>query len=578
MHHDLLQDIGLCITVAAILAFIAKLSRQPLTLAYLSAGVIIGPIGLQLISDKQAIDTISEIGLILLLYLTGLEIDLKKLKTAGKPVVLAGTIQFLVCAALGFGFFSLPLFGTNQQSLNTAYLAAAAALSSTMIVVKLLYDKFELDTLPGRITLGVLVFQDLWAILLLALQPNLLKPELISLVFSAVTGLLLVTASLAVSKYVLPGLFRAAAKLPELMLLGSLAWCFLVAGGASYGGLSREMGALVAGISISTFPYNRDVIAKVTNIRDFFVTLFFVALGLKIPLPDLELIGLAIAVSLFIIATRFVSIFPILYSLKLGHRATLLPCINLAQMSEFSLVLASLGLAYGHITVRSVSLIIFTFVITCVTSTYMIGDSHPIQQFLSGWLKQFGVPDLGEAAIPRGPSSESVKKIVLLGFYREASSLLHEFELMGGNSGRHPLLDEVMVVDFNPQVQEELKKRGIHCVYGDVAYIDTLEHAEIGGADLVISTIQDSILKGTNNHRLMRQLRLHYPKAKIVVTAESTPKALELYSEGADYVFIPRLQSARELARIIEDGRKNGFDLVRKEHLVMLKQRNEVIP
>ena len=578
MPHDLLQDIGLCITVAASLAFIAKLSRQPLTLAYLSAGVIIGPIGLQLISDKQAIDTISEIGLILLLYLTGLEIDLKKIKTAGKPVVLAGTIQFLICAAAGFGFFSLPVFGTSQQNLTTAYLAAAAALSSTMIAVKLLYDKFELDTLAGRITLGVLVFQDLWAILLLTIQPNLLKPELISLVFSAVTGLLLVTASLAVSKYVLPGLFHAAAKLPELVLLGSLAWCFLVAGGASYGGLSREMGALVAGISISTFPYNRDVIAKVTSIRDFFVTLFFVALGLKIPLPDLELIGLASAASLFIIATRFVSIFPILYSLKLGLRASLLPCINLAQMSEFSLVLASLGLAYGHIAVRSVSLIIFTFVITCVTSTYMIGYSHQIQEFLGRCLKRLGLSDLGDAAVPREQSSESVKKVALLGFYREASSLLHEFELMSDSSGRHPLLDEVIVIDFNPHVHEELKRRGIDCMYGDVAYFDTLQHAEIGAADLVISTIPDSILKGTDNQRLMKQLRHHYPEIKIVVTSESTPKALELYSEGADYVFIPRLQSARELARIIEDGRKNGFDLLRKEHLVMLKQRNEVIP
>src|SRR5215471_13858885 len=136
MHHDLLQDIGLCITLAAGLAFIAKLTRQPLILAYMFTGVLIGPIGLQLVSDKQAIDTISEIGLILLLYLTGLEINLNKLRTAGKPVILAGTIQFLACSVLGFGFFSLAVFGTAQQSLTTAYLATAAAQSSTMIVVK----------------------------------------------------------------------------------------------------------------------------------------------------------------------------------------------------------------------------------------------------------------------------------------------------------------------------------------------------------------------------------------------------------------------------------------------------------
>ena len=247
-------------------------------------------------------------------------------------------------------------------------------------------------------------------------------------------------------------------------------------------------------------------------------------------------------------------------------------------MSEFSLVLAALGEQYGHITDTSVSLLICTFVITCITSTYMIGYNHQIQRFLTGCLKRLGIRDLDETAISHEKTSENGKRVALLGFYREASSLLHEFELMGDNSERHPLLDELIVIDFNPHVHQELKKRGIHCMYGDVDSIDTLRHAEISGADLVISTIQDSILKGTSNQRLMKQIRRHYPNAKVVVTAESTPKALELYSEGADYVFIPRLESARDLARIIEDSLENGFDVAREQHLAMLKQRNEVIP
>ncbi len=160
-----------------------------------------------------------------------------------------------------------------------------------MIVVKLLYDKAELDTLPGRITLGVLVFQDIWAIVVLGIQPNLLDPQFGTLLGSLVKGALLVAASLLVSKALLPQLFRSVAKLPELMLIGSLAWCFMVSAGADAAGLSREMGALVAGVSISTFPYNMDVVAKVVSIRDFFVTLFFVALGMQIPMPTLEVIG-----------------------------------------------------------------------------------------------------------------------------------------------------------------------------------------------------------------------------------------------------------------------------------------------
>ena len=162
------------------------------------------------------------------------------------------------------------------------------SLSSTLVVVKLLYDKFELDTLPGRITLGVLVIQDLWAVGMLAVQPNLENPDFFPLALSLLKGALLVVGALNISKYLLPYLFRAVAKAPELVLVSALAWCFFLAGIAQAIGLSREMGALIAGVSLSTFPYNLDVMAKAVSIRDFFVTLFFVALGMQIPVPSLE--------------------------------------------------------------------------------------------------------------------------------------------------------------------------------------------------------------------------------------------------------------------------------------------------
>src|SRR2546430_15183633 len=159
------------------------------------------------------------------------------------------------------------------------------SLSSTLVVVKILNDKFELAALPGRITLGVLVIQDLWAVGMLAVQPNILNPNLVPLLGSLWRGAVLVVGGFALSKYVLPYLFRSVAKAPELVLVTALAWCFFLAGIASFIGLSREMGALIAGVSLSTFPYNLDVMAKATSIRDFFVTLFFVALGMQIPVP-----------------------------------------------------------------------------------------------------------------------------------------------------------------------------------------------------------------------------------------------------------------------------------------------------
>jgi Kef-type K+ transport system membrane component KefB len=583
-HGDLLNNIGLCVVVAATLAYLANKLKQPAILAYLLAGVLIGPeIGFSLISDRETIEVISEIGLILLLFIIGLEIDLKKLSASGKPLIVTGITQFLICAALGIPFFMLLGFGVGDAGalggeFGLAYMAAAAALSSTMIVVKLLYDKSELDTVPGRITLGVLVFQDIWAIVALALQPNLRNPSIAPLAASFGKGILLVAVSLLISRYLLPRLFHSIAKLPELLLVMSLAWCFLICGAASYAGLSREMGALIAGISLSTFPYSLDVIAKVISIRDFFVTLFFVALGMKIPLPTATILWMATLTSLFLIISRFVSIFPVLYSLGSGHRVSLVPAINLSQISEFSLVVASLGLALGHIDNRVVSLIIFVFVITSVTSTYMINYNYSLYKFFSRLLSAMRLKDIGDEGETAGEHGEATHKpIVFLGFFREASAILHEFELKGSDGDRHSLLDEVLVIDFNPQVYSELRRRGIDCLYGDIAHIETLHHAKIHDAELVVSTIPDNILKGTDNLRLLRQARQLCPRARVIVTADGTQRALELYDLGADFVFIPRIHSSAQMAQIIEVGLREGLDEIRTEQIEHLRMRNEVL-
>src|ERR1700716_1251920 len=386
---ELLSSIGICVAAAAILGVVGWRFRPPLILAYLL-------IGLNLVHDQASIAIVSEIGLILLLFIIGLEIDLKKLASAGPAVLLTGALQVPICIALGLGFFYL--LGERDAPGNHAllYLAACMSLSSTLVVVKLLYDKFELDTLPGRITLGVLVIQDLWAVAMIAVQPNIENPNLLPLAFSLWKGALLVVGGLALSKYALPRLFRAVAKVPELVLVSALAWCFFLAGVASYIGLSKEMGALIAGISLSTFPYNLDVMAKAVSIRDFFVTLFFVALGMQIPLPSLDVVLIALAASAFVIVSRL-CVVPILYALRLGLRTSLLPAINLAQVSEFSIVIASLGLARSQIKPDVLTIVIITFALTSVVSTYMINSSHRVQRVLSGLLRAMRIKDLDSA-------------------------------------------------------------------------------------------------------------------------------------------------------------------------------------
>jgi Kef-type K+ transport system membrane component KefB len=226
----------------------------------------------------------------------------------------------------------------------------AAAMSSTVIIVKILYDKRELETLAGRVTLGVLVLQDVFVILFLAIQPNLKNPAVGPLAQALGNVILLLAVAFLASRFVLPPVFKLIARLPELVLVGALAWCFAMAGFAGWLGLSTAMGALIAGVMISTFPYTLDVVAKVTSLRDFFVTLFFVALGMKIPLPTFSGILWAIFFCLFLVGSRFVTVFPPLYSMRQGCRTSLLPAINLCQLSELSLVLLALGYQSGDVS------------------------------------------------------------------------------------------------------------------------------------------------------------------------------------------------------------------------------------
>jgi hypothetical protein len=445
-------------------------------------------------------------------------------------------------------------------------------------VVKLLYDKFELDTLPGRITLGVLVIQDLWAVAMIAVQPNLENPNLLPLAFSLWKGALLVVGGLAISKYVLPYLFRSVAKAPELVLVSALAWCFFLAGMASFIGLSKEMGALIAGISLSTFPYNLDVMAKAVSIRDFFVTLFFVALGMQITVPSLQVVLIALAASAFVVVSRL-SVVPILYGLRLGHRTSLLPAINLAQVSEFSIVIASLGLARAQpqIPADVLTIVIITFALTSVASTYMINSSHQVQRVLSGLLRVLRIKDLDARGTAQERSKARPETVVFLGFFRDASSILHEFEHEGEPPQVKEFLSKILVIDFNPTVMRELRQRGISCIYGDVAHADTLRHAGIEEAKLVVSSITDDILRGTSNLRMLRNIRATCPNAKVMLTTEHIPQALHFYEAGADFVYIPRLHSAPQIATVLKAGLDVGFDGARAAEIARLSVRREIL-
>jgi Kef-type K+ transport system membrane component KefB len=574
---DLLTAIGFSIIVAAILAFLARRLNQPLILGYILAGAVLGPhVGFHVVADEASIELIAEIGLILLLFLIGLEISLPRLLQAGRAITLTGLLQVPICAGLAWVVLG-PVVASSDGQFDRLYLAFASALSSTLIVVKLLSDKFELGTFGGRVTLGVLIFQDLYAIAFLAIQPNLQNLQAVLLLRSLVAGVGLVGGAWVLARFVLPAYFRVIAKSSELVVVSAMAWCFLVAGVAGWAGLSKEMGALIAGVVIASYPYGTEVISRVGGVRDFFLTLFFVALGLKIPEPSLPAVLAALGGVVFVILSRFAAMYPLFAFLRLDTRTAGVVAINLAQISEFALVIFSLGVTYKHISPAANSLILYTVLLTAIISTYGILYNHAIATRLAGLLNALGLRRWSGAApataadgaeATANGDEDSGRDVFLLGVSREGLAFV---EYLARTAPA--LKDRLVAIDFNPEMLERLRAQGVEHHYGDIANMATLEHAGIGRAAIVISGISDWFLKGTSNLQILRTVRSLTPTARTIVTGDTADGAQELYVAGADYVMVPSALTAEHLATILADRSPNALARARRVQAFELFRR-----
>ena len=423
--------------------------------------------------------------------------------------------------------------GSRAATSTCSTSSIVISLSSTLIVVKLLRDKFELKVLSGRLTLGVLVVQDIWAILFMAVQPSLADPGVLTIARSIAGGAVLVAVAFLASRHVLSRVFEAAARRPELVLISAVGWCFLVSGAAERLGLSREMGALIAGVSISSFPYGSDVISKVTGVRDFFVTLFFVALGMKIPVPTAEILGQAVLILLFVFASRLIAIVPTTYFMRDGLYAGTVTALNLSQISEFSLVIMTLGAEYGHISNQVSAVVLTAMILTSLVSPYVIGANDKIAR---GHHPAVRAPRHAAGRRPLGPRARAG---------RCATSCCS-----ATSGSRRPVLDRVeqdapelkeriTLVDYDATRARGVKARGFHWEYGDLANPDALEHLGLEHARFVVTTISDTFLKGISTRRLVASLRGLAPQATIVMTGEEKSDAEDLLRAGADEVLVP---------------------------------------
>jgi len=587
----LVLEIALCFVGAGVLAIICQRLSLPSIAGFILAGIIIGPVGLGLVHDRSSIETIANLGLVFLLFLIGLEIDFRALAASGRTLLVTGIAQVPLSVAAGLAGFTvvaslLPtVFSTPYSAF---YLGLAVAFSSTLLVVKVLHDKAQMDSRDGRLGIGLLVFQDIWAIVVLAVQPNLADPRVAPILATFLGVAVVVTVAVLVARFALPAGFRLVAKSPELVVTLALGWCFgLGVFGSNLGtavhslgfefdpSVSMELGALVAGASIASFPYTHEVVAKVGNLRDFFITLFFVALGMSIPVPDGPAVVIAaVLVALAAVAVRVVVFFPLLKVSGLGSRHAITTSTKLAQVSEFALVMAYVGLSLGHIDARLVSVVIFAFVMTAVLTPLLFDLADPICRRAEAFAERrnwsFDAPVGDESLSAEG------SRIVLLGFHRLGSSILYDL-------GReHPeLVSQTLVVDFNVAVHDEVRKSGAQVVYGDVANPGTLQHLKLEHASVIISTVPDELLKGIDNVELTRQLRRLAPRSRLLMQASDLHDAVAMYEAGADHVFAWRIETARGLLPTViaslNDELGSHLEMRRSSGEISLGERVEIV-
>jgi len=547
---NLLSEIGILIIVATILAYIAKLLKQPFIPAYILAGLIMGPLT-GIISSDETISLLSEMGLVFLLFLAGLELDFNRLRSVGFVSLLGGSMQ--ITSLFGLGYLTAWLFGFAP--LSAVYIALIIAFSSTMVVVKLLSDKRELDTLHGRISMGILLTEDLIAIFALTVLTTVNNFEINTLIFSLVKGIDLVIFVYLVSKFFLNSIFKSIAKNPELLFLSSLTICFALAMAFNLAGFSMTVGAFVAGVALANLPYNFEIIGKVTSLKNFFATLFFVSLGLQIVFVDLVSVTYLMLALFFIVL--FVKPLVTLFICSLfgyKRRVSLLVSLYLAQISEFSLVIVAQGVVLGHVSSSILTMTILAAIVTTAFTSYSMKYSNYMYKHLNPYLAVFDKVSLLKARADE-PLSKEKHDIVVCGYNRIGHSIVNA--LISENK------DNLLVVDFNPDVISRLQAKSIPCLYGDAGDYEIITRINPKSVKMLVSTVPTL----DTNTLLLQNLRAVNKNAVAVVTASQVDEALQLYESGADYVILPHLIGGYHVSSLVKDMNKSRFK----------SQRNKII-
>ena len=529
---------ALVLILAAAVGFIGSKLKQPLIVSFIAVGVLAGPYGLDLINDPHSLELLAEIGICILLFIVGLKLDLVMIRTMGRIALATGLGQVLFTSLGGFGLARL--LGLDVTA--AIYVAVALTFSSTIIIVKLLSDKREIDALHGRIAIGFLIVQDLAVVLamiaLSAYGAGAAGEDTLLWKFGYVIlyGLGFLGVVLVLMRRFLPWLLQQLARVPELLVLFAIAWAVGLAAFGDWLGFSKEVGAFVAGVSIASTPFRDAIGSRLISLRDFLLLFFFIHLGSTL---NLSLLGgevlPAVVFSLFVLIGNPLIVMAIMGRMGYRKRTGFLAGLTVAQISEFSLILIGLGASLGHVDQGTVGLVTLVGLITIGLSTYMILYSGPLYRLVAPGLSIF------ERRVPFSEETPDEQDALAL---PRVDVLMFGMGHYGGSIARGLLKrgQRVIGVDFDPQILRYWREQNVHVLYGDMADPDLLEHLPIRRTRWVLAAAPDR----QTTTALVNLLRAaHYP-GKLALTARTRADAEHFESLGADLVLRPYADAAEQ--------------------------------
>lgn len=551
MENIFLQfSILLGITVSV--AFVIRMLRQPLIVAYIIAGIIAGPVFLNVVEGSENIlHSFAQFGIVLLLFVVGLNLNLKHLKFFGKDIFIGGSLQFLFTA--GCGALIMSFLGFSP--LASLFVAICITFSSTIVVVKLLSDKRDLESVYGRYVVGLLVVQDLIAIgilMFLNTSPTMALTWQAALVLALAKAGLLAIGVYFAAHWILPKIIEPIAHSNELLFIFTVGWCFGVASLVHAAGFSVEIGAIIAGATLGSSRFQSELSSRMKPLRDFFIVLFFIVLGSELHFSHISKALLpSFLISAFVLIIDPIILFAIMRRLGYTRRNAFLIGITAAQVSEFAFILAVKGKDLGYLGELELAILTLVALLTITVSSYLIEYNEVLYKKLLPFFHKFGKDTARKGNKEMG---EEKYDVWVFGYHRMGWKICE---------GLMAEKKKFAVVDFNPTIIHKLQERGIPCFFGDASDTEFLSELPFEKAKLVISTIPDP----EDELTLIHHIRSRSTTVPIIGTLFSKTRIPELYKAGANYVILPHLLGGNFMVDVLQNKAwtERTFKGLRKE-------------